>query len=83
MVIDLIVYGIIYGLINLAIAAASIAMPRSACTSAATLSFGDSCNRSTADPGVATHLVVFVSKNLTVIPVATIHIRWALRLIRL
>jgi len=26
--------------------------------------------------------VVFVSKNLTVIPVATIHILWSLRLIR-
>lgn len=73
MVIDLIVYGIVYGLINLAIAAAS----------GDPVLWGLVQPRSTADPAVATHLVVFVSKNLTVISVATIHILWALRLIRL
>lgn len=70
---DLVVYGLIYGLINLAIAVVS----------GDPVLWGLVQPPPNTDPGMVTHLVVFVTKNLTVIPVATIHILWALRLIRL
>lgn len=73
MVGDLIVYGLIYGLINLAIAIAS----------GDPVLWGLVHPWSAADPAMGTHLAVFVTRNLTVIPIATIHIPWALRLIRL